>query len=131
MASKKNPSKGKRYSAKQKQQVIDFVNQVNATKGRGGQAAASKKFGITPLTISAWLKKAGATTKVAAAVSRKAQAPSSSPRKQRTVAAKPSASASKRGKVLAELASVDQDIARHRKELEALEARFQKLKDQL
>jgi transposase-like protein len=57
---------GVRYSDTQKQEVVDFVTQYNATNGRGGQSAASKKFKVTPLTISAWLKASGKKTKAAA-----------------------------------------------------------------
>lgn len=32
---------------------------TNAERGRGGITAASKKFGITPLTISNWMQKTG------------------------------------------------------------------------
>ena len=52
-------SKGKRYTDKEKAQVLSFVEKTNAEKGRGGITAASKKFGITPLTISNWMKKTG------------------------------------------------------------------------
>lgn len=52
--------KGKRYSDREKAQVLSFVEKVNAEKGRGGITAAAKKYGITPLTISNWIKKAGA-----------------------------------------------------------------------
>lgn len=52
-------SKGKRYTDKEKAQVLAHVEKVNAEKGRGGITAASKKFGITPLTISNWVKKTG------------------------------------------------------------------------
>ena len=55
-------SKGKRYSDKEKAQVLSFVEKTNAEKGRGGITAASKKFGITPLTISNWMKKTGITS---------------------------------------------------------------------
>ena len=51
-----NAAKGRRYSIKEKQEILDFVDQVNAEKGRGGQSAASKKFTISPLTISAWIR---------------------------------------------------------------------------
>lgn len=50
---------GKRYSAAEKQQVVDFVNSYNASNGRGGQSEASRKFNISVLTVSAWLKKSG------------------------------------------------------------------------
>ena len=61
---KKGPKKGskgagKRYSATEKQEVVDFVSEYNATNGRGGQSAAARKFNISILTVSAWLKKSG------------------------------------------------------------------------
>ncbi len=54
-------SKGRRYSAEEKAAIIEHVEKVNASKGRGGQTAASKKFGISMLTISTWMKKSPAT----------------------------------------------------------------------
>lgn len=61
---KQAPPTGIRYSAAQKQEVVDFVKQHNSAKGRGGQSAAAKKFKVTPLTIAAWLKSAGVKTPV-------------------------------------------------------------------
>jgi transposase-like protein len=60
-----NSAKGKRYSEKEKADIIAFVEKVNAEKGRGGQSAASAKFKISQLTISSWLKAAtgGSSTK--------------------------------------------------------------------
>jgi len=57
----KNGSKGagKRYSATEKQEVVNFVNAYNASNGRGGQSEAARKFNISILTVSAWLKKSG------------------------------------------------------------------------
>ena len=63
VAKKKSGSRGKRYTPAEKKKIIDFVNEVNASKGRGGQSAASKKFGISPLTIASWLKAGGAAPK--------------------------------------------------------------------
>ena len=59
MASRKKAknSKGRRYTAEEKASIIEHVEKVNASKGRGGQTAASKKFGISMLTISNWMKK--------------------------------------------------------------------------
>lgn len=48
--------KGKRYSAEEKQAVVDFVNEYNAKNGRGGQSRAAKQFGLSVLTVSSWLK---------------------------------------------------------------------------
>ena len=55
-------SKGRRYSAEEKANIIAHVEKVNASKGRGGQTAASKKFGISMLTISTWMKKSPAAS---------------------------------------------------------------------
>ncbi len=54
-----NASKGRRYTANEKAEIIAFIDQVNAEMGRGGQTAASKKFKISPLTISGWRNHAG------------------------------------------------------------------------
>lgn len=54
----KDRSKGKRYTEAEKKKVLNFVEQVNKTKGRGGITAAVKEFKITALTISNWMKKA-------------------------------------------------------------------------
>jgi hypothetical protein len=51
-----NAAKGRRYSTKEKADIIAFVDKVNADKGRGGQSAASKKYKISPLTISSWIR---------------------------------------------------------------------------
>ena len=63
--SKSKKSKGKRYSEQERAQVLAFVDKTNAMKGRGGIAAAAKKYGVTPLTISTWMKKVGAASSVA------------------------------------------------------------------
>ncbi len=65
-ASGKSMGKGRpgaRYTDEQKQEVTDFVAEYNQANGRGGASLAAKKFGIAPLTITAWLKAAGAPTK--------------------------------------------------------------------
>ena len=59
-AKPKAKAKGKRYTPQQKARVLDFVAKTNAAKGRGGITAASKKFKVTPLTISNWIKSAKA-----------------------------------------------------------------------
>ena len=115
MASKKVKSKGKRYTADEKQVVVDFVNNYNAERGRGGVTAAVKKFGASALTIASWVK----------------SVPGGAKASKGRGAGSGSSSGSKRGSVLAELAKVDQVIAGKRKELDALEARFQKLKASL
>jgi transposase-like protein len=56
MASKK----GKRYTAAEKAEVLNWVNDYNAKHGRGGVANASKEFEITQLTIHNWVRQGGA-----------------------------------------------------------------------
>lgn len=58
-AKKGSKGAGKRYSATEKQEVVNFVNAYNASNGRGGQSEAARKFNISILTVSAWLKKSG------------------------------------------------------------------------
>lgn len=55
---KSSSSKGKRYTEAEKKEILSYVEKVNAEKGRGGQSAAAKKFGISQLTIASWLKSA-------------------------------------------------------------------------
>ncbi len=124
MASKKT-TKGKRYSVEEKQEIIDYVAQVNAEKGRGGQSEASKKFGVSPLTISTWIKKGGATK--AAKPGRK---PGRKPGKASASAA-PRGSKGDVGSVLAQLAKLDGEIAAKRQELSNLETKFESLKNSL
>lgn len=52
----KKATKGKRYTEEEKNDILGFVQKYNDDNGRGGQSAASKKFGISQLTIASWLK---------------------------------------------------------------------------
>ena len=54
-----NASKGKRYSADERAKILAVVHEVNAKRGRGGVTAAAAKFGVSPLTISHWLRNVG------------------------------------------------------------------------
>ncbi|MDE0596230.1 MAG: hypothetical protein OSB65_13390 [Roseibacillus sp.] len=49
-------SKGKRYSEAEKAKILNHVEQVNSKRGRGGITSAAKKYGVTALTISNWLR---------------------------------------------------------------------------
>jgi len=55
----------KRYSAAKKKEILNFVKNYNKKTGRGGQAAAAKKYKVGALSIANWSKKeapAGAKT---------------------------------------------------------------------
>ncbi|MCU0779683.1 MAG: hypothetical protein MUF04_01120 [Akkermansiaceae bacterium] len=91
MSTKKKTSskQGLRYSEAKKREVVNFVHQYNKKNGRGGQAAAFKKYGIAVLSISNWLKDAAASAPAPAP----APAPNPAPAKVAKVAkvAKPAA----------------------------------------
>jgi transposase-like protein len=105
-----NAAKGRRYTAKEKAEIIAFVDKVNADKGRGGQSAASKKYKISPLTISSWIRTGpggGVISSGGGAV------------------------AGPIGKKLSKLQALHDQIARAEKELSKLKAQFNSLKSAL
>ena len=131
MATKKS-KKGKRYTDAEKQKIVDFVNSYNEANGRGGASNASKKFGVSQLTVGAWLKKG--TTTTTKAKTKTAKKAAKGARRGRPPGRKAKASvgaSSGRTKLLAALGKVDGQIAAKRKELNALEAQFEQLKASL
>lgn len=110
-AAKKKANTAKRYSDAEKQDIVSFVQEINEEKGRGGVTAAAKKYGASPLSISKWL----AESEGGVSVSRSSK----------------SGPSNGRDKVLNELSSLNKTIAKKRKELDGLEARFEKLKSSL
>jgi transposase-like protein len=106
-----NAAKGRRYTTKEKAEIIAFVDKVNAEKGRGGQSAASKKFKISPLTISSWIRSGigGGTVSASGAAS----------------------VAGPIGKKLSKLQALHDQIARAEKELGKLKSQFNSLKSAL
>lgn len=134
MASKKK-TKGKRYTAEEKQEILDFVSNHNATNGRGGASKASKKYSVSPLTISNWSKKAGSSAPVKPGKKiepgKKAAGKRVVVRRGRppaTAAAPVAAGADLRSKVLA---IVQADITAKSQELAALQAVLKTLKANL
>ena len=55
MSSAKTAPRGIRYTVEQKSAIVDYVLKYNQEHGRGGQSAASRKFGVTPLSIGVWV----------------------------------------------------------------------------
>lgn len=49
----------KRYDQKTKDEVVSFIKEYNDENGRGGQAAAAKKWDLNPITVKSWMEKAG------------------------------------------------------------------------
>ncbi len=107
-STKKDIVRGKRYTAEEKSKIVSFVESHNATNGRGGQSVAAKKFGVSQLTISTWLKGAGTTGR----------------------SSKASSKGSMQSK-LAALLTLGQDISKLEKELGAKRAKFDSIKASL
>jgi len=117
---KKGAGKGKRYTDAEKKEIIAYVEKVNAEKGRGGQSAAAKKFGISQLTISSWLK---------AGISGGSAAASTS-----TSAAPAKGGAAARGGIsskLSTLLALGNEIEKAERELTKMKAKFNSVKASL
>ncbi len=91
----KATSKGIRYTPEQKKEVVDFAVSYNAANGRGGQSQAAEKFNISQITVAAWLKAAGATSKGAKKV--KAPKAAKAPKAVKTAKAAKAPKAAKEG----------------------------------
>lgn len=104
-----NAAKGKRYTDKEKSEILAFVDKINAEKGRGGQSAAAKKYKISQLTISSWIKSSGGSVAVKGGASAKGGI----------------------GSKLAKLSSLAGQIEKAEKELSKLQAQFEGLKKSL
>ena len=50
--------KAHRYTDKKKAEVVSFVHAYDNQHGRGGKAAARKKYNINPITIATWVERA-------------------------------------------------------------------------
>jgi len=95
--SKKSKSVGVRYAPEQKNEIVDFVQQYNEAKGRGGQSAAVSKFKVSPITIGAWLKAAGVSKKKGKPAKAAKAAKASKPAKAKKKAAKKAKAGAKKG----------------------------------
>ncbi len=120
---------GSRYSDEQKKELTDFVTSYNAANGRGGSSQAAKKFGVSPLTVVAWLKAAGvkgSSNKVAKKASKAATAKAPKAAKKANAAASGGFSAK-----LSSLLALSGQIDKAEAELADLKAKFSSLKASL
>lgn len=117
---------GSRYTPEQKKDVTDFVASYNAENGRGGASNASKKFKISPLTVIAWLKAAGAPSP--AKTSTKATKAPKAPKASKTAAPIASGGISAKLNSLLELSN---EIDKAEAGLAQLKAKFSSLKASL
>ena len=120
-----------KYSEKKKKEVVEFVKKFDAqNNGRGGQAAARKKWGINPITIKSWCVQAGYGT---SSRSKKRTTTKSRPAKKKApvrkvaTAAKSAAAPVKSGSTAATLAK----MASIQDKIDKLQGEFNSLKAQL
>ncbi len=110
MSAKPKPqSKGKRYCEAEREKILEHVEDVNRSKGRGGIAAASRKFGVTALTISNWLR---------------ADEP-------RALSMRRTHRSSNAAETLRRLADIHEEMSKRERELIPLRKEFEKLKKSL
>jgi hypothetical protein len=108
-----------RYDQKKKDEVVAFILNFNEKNGRGGQSAAAKKYKVTPITISNWLKKAGVKGKN----KKKKTGPKPGPKKKGAPRG-PRKSSGSKSSILGRLMKIQTQI-------ESLEAEYEDLKNRL
>jgi transposase-like protein len=121
---------GSRYTPEQKQEVIDFVIGYNKANGRGGPSNASKKFGISPLTVVAWLKAAGEST-VKNAPRKGAKVAKTAKASKGAAVTKSNSGSGNINSKLASLLALSTEIATTETKLAQLQAKFSSLKASL
>ncbi|MCB1235614.1 MAG: hypothetical protein KDM91_11130 [Verrucomicrobiae bacterium] len=112
-----------RYDQKKKDEVVAFILDYNKANGRGGQTVAAKKYGISPITIGAWLKKAG-VKKAGGRGKAKAAATPKGPGRGRGRGRRAAAVSGATSDVLSRMMEVS-------KQIEALQAEYASLKARL
>jgi transposase-like protein len=121
---------GTRYTAEQKQEVVDFTLAYNEANGRGGQSQAAAKFNVSPLTVMAWLKAAGVKGGGKKAAVKAPKAGKVAKAAKPTKAAKPSTGGDFDAK-LSSLVALRKEITSTEATLAKLHAQFDSLKASL
>ena len=140
-------AKRTRYTDKKKREVVEFVKKFDADNGRGGKAAANKKWGINPITITSWCDQLGYSSpsrgkakpkaKAKPAAAKKAtRKPARKParKKARKTARKPAAAAARSAAAPVKGGSTASTLAKMSKiqnQIDSLQSEFDSLKAQL
>lgn len=120
-----------RYSDEQKKELTDFVATFNSQNGRGGASVATKKFGVSPLTVSAWLKAAGVSSKGKKIIHSQAPQGSQAPKAAATKEASTAPVSGGMSAKLNTLLRLSEEIADAEVELAKLQEKFASLKGSL
>lgn len=118
------PKRKKHHTAEERAKILEYVATFNAKKGRGGQAAAAKKFQVSAITIGTWMKKSGASTPRP----RKASSPSAAVTGRTARRSSPLDTFSAK---LRRLATIHEEIVRLESTLNKLHAEYEMIKNSL
>ena len=115
-----------RYDQKTKDEVVAFITKYNEENGRGGQSAAAAKWKLNPITVKAWMEKAGVASP--GKKSKKKKKVAKAPSKKTRVAKKKAAASS--STTASSSSSVDalKRMVEIQEQLEALQSEYDKLK---
>jgi len=123
-----------RYDQKTKDEVVAFITKHNEENGRGGQSAAAAKWKLNPITVKAWMEKAGVASpgksskkkKKGAIVTRKPAAVNA-PKPAKVAKVAKAAPAKSTGSVAGSL----KRMVEIQEQLEALQSEYESLKSSL
>jgi hypothetical protein len=110
----------KRYDQKTKDEVVNFIQSFNEKNGRGGQSAAAKKWKLNPITVKAWLEKAGVASPGKSAKKKRGGGKAASAK----TSLKSSGSAKNVEDVLKRLLSIQKEIGSLQKEYDSLKSKL-------
>lgn len=118
-----------RYSPEARAEIIQFVRDHDAAKGRGGRSAAVRKFGVTALTLSKWMKVSKSTGIPAAAEAITAVPAPATVKRGR--AGRPAKGAQSGGSAPASIKAALNRMLEIRNQIDALTAEFEDLKTRI
>ena len=99
----------KRYDAAKKQEIINFIEDYDKKNGRGGQAEAASKYGVSVNSLSRWMNSDEKSKKKGSSKS----------------------GTSKEQKTLNRMLDIQSKITDLKKQISKLESEYNKLKKQL
>lgn len=109
-----------RYDQKTKDEVVSFIQNYNEENGRGGQSAAAKKWKLNPITVKAWMEKAGVSSPA-----------KSGKKKKKNGSAKAAASPRKANGSPKSVSAALKRMVQLQEQIEALQSEYNSLKSSL
>ncbi|MDF1824565.1 MAG: hypothetical protein P1U68_07975 [Verrucomicrobiales bacterium] len=112
-----------RYDQKTKDEVVAFITKYNEENGRGGQSAAAAKWKLNPITVKAWMEKAGVSSPgKSSKKKKKAGKPAAAPKVSRAAKAAPKAATGSISSSLKRMVEIQEQIQSLQSEYESLKA---------